>query len=174
MVLVDTLGASLLEGLLVLKACELAEAAVPPQEIAKELERVRRRSGILFTVDTFDRLLASGRVGRGRAILGSVLSVKPILGLTEEGVVIPAGKAIGRKRARSALMAALRERVPSSVQKVRFGIVYVGNPEIVQGLTEDLRAGWGPSVEILSAPATPVIATHLGVGAWGIAYMVED
>jgi fatty acid-binding protein DegV len=29
-------------------------------------------------------------------------------------------------------------------------------------------------VEILSAPATPVIATHLGIGAWGIAYMVED
>lgn len=172
--LVDTQGASLLEGLLVLKACELAELATPPAEIVAELTRIRRRSGILFTVDTFDRLLASGRVGRGRAMLGSVLSVKPILGLTTDGKVVPAGKALGRRRARAALMAALAERVPASVEQVRFGIVWVGNPEIVEPLTAEIQAGWGRDVEILSAPATPVIATHLGIGAWGIAYMVED
>lgn len=172
--LVDTLGASLLEGLMVLKACELAELAWPPERIAEELVRIRKRSGILFTVDTFDRLLASGRVGRGRAILGSVLSVKPILGLTAKGTVVPAGKALGRKRARAALLSALAERVPDDVRAVRFGIVYVGNPEIVAPLREDLRTRWGRDVEVLSAPATPVIATHLGVGAWGVAYLIED
>ncbi len=41
-------------------------------------------------------------------------------------------------------------------------------------ISAELRATYGKDVEILSAPATPVIATHLGVGAWGIAYIVED
>jgi DegV family protein with EDD domain len=171
--LVDSLGASLLEGLLVLKACELAELARPPEEIVAELERIRRQSGILFTVDTFDRLLASGRVGRGRAVLGSVLSVKPILGLTPEGKVVPRGKALGRRRAVGALLEALATDVPEGTTKVRFGVVHVGNPEIVEPVSEALRARYGRHVEILAAPATPVIATHIGLGAWGVAYLVE-
>jgi DegV family protein with EDD domain len=172
--LVDSLGASLLEGLLVLKACELAELAWQPEDIVSELDRIRRQSGILFTVDTFDRLLASGRVGRGRAILGSVLSVKPILGLTQEGTVVPLGKAMGRRRAQAALLDVLAAQLPEGVQKVRFGVVHVGHEEIVEPVSNSLRARYGKHVEILTAPATPVISTHLGIGAWGVAYLVED
>jgi DegV family protein with EDD domain len=172
--LVDSLGASLLEGLLVLKACELAELAWQPEEIVSELDRVRSQSGILFTVDTFDRLLASGRVGRGRAILGSVLSVKPILGLTPEGAVVPLGKAMGRRRAQAALLDVLAAQLPEGVQKVRFGVVHVGNEEILGPVSDALRTRYGKHVEILTAPATPVISTHLGIGAWGVAYLVED
>ncbi len=172
--LMDSRAASLLQGLLVLKACELAELATPPDEIVRELERIRQRSGILFTVDTFDRLLASGRVGRGQAMLGSMLSVKPILGLTLDGKVEPVGRALGRKRAQTALLEAVMARLPREARKVRFGIVYVGDDEIVTPVTGALRGHFGYDVEILSSPATPVIATHLGIGAWGIAYLVED
>lgn len=172
--LFDSLGASLLQGLLVLKACELAELARPPEEILAELDRIRRQSGILFTVDGFDRLLASGRVGRGRAILGSVLSVKPILGMTAEGAVVPMGKALGRKRAKAALIDAMAARIPEGARKVRFGIVHVAFPEIGDEVGAELRRRWGRDVEILHAPAAPVISTHLGPGAWGVAYLVED
>ena len=41
-------------------------------------------------------------------------------------------------------------------------------------MTDALQAEYGRDVEVLSAPATPVISTHLGIGAWGLAYMVED
>ncbi|MGD8320935.1 MAG: DegV family protein [Gemmatimonadota bacterium] len=171
--LVDSLGASLLQGLLVLKACELAELAHSPEDIARELRRIRSRSGILFTVDTFDRLLASGRVGRGRALLGSMLSVKPILSLDAAGKVVPAGKAMGRRRAQDALLEALAERIPEEA-KVRFGIVYVGDDSIVTPVSGALRSRYGYDVEILASPATPVIATHIGTGAWGVAYLLED
>lgn len=171
--LMDSLGASLLQGLLVLKAAELAELATPPAEIVAELQRIRRQSGILFTVDTFDRLIRSGRVGRGRALLGSLMQVKPILGLTAEGAVEPFGRAIGRKRVMQTLMDAVRSGIPPGARKVRFGVVHVGCPEIVDPVKRELRDRFG-EVEMLSAPATPVIATHLGPGAWGVAYMVED
>jgi len=49
----------------------------------------------------------------------------------------------------------------------------VGIPEIISEVRELLVARYG-EVEILSAPVTPVIATHIGSGAWGLAYMVED
>lgn len=171
--LVDSYGASLLTGLLVLKACELAELATPPEEIVAELNRIRRQSNIVFTVDTFDRLLASGRVGRGRALLGSLMSVKPILGLDHAGKVIPMGKALGRKRAQTVLLDTVARQIPEGA-RVRFGIVYVGGDEVVEPVREALQARYGKDTEILAAPATPVIATHLGLGAWGVAYLVES
>jgi len=171
--LFDSQGASLLTGLLALKACELAELATPPEEIIERLRRMRSRSGIVFTVDTFDRLLASGRVGRGTAMLGSVLNVKPILGLNAEGKVIPLGKAIGRRRAREAVLDAVTGMIPAGA-RVRFGIVYVGDDGIVEPVSKTLRERYGGDVEILAAPATPVIATHIGLDAWGLAYLVED
>ncbi len=171
--LMDSQGASLLQGLLVLKATELAELAMPPGEIVAELERIRLQSGLLFTVDTFDRLLASGRVGRGRAWLGTVLSVKPILEVTTEGKVVAAGKALGRERSLQTMLDHLTARIPSEVERVRFGIVHVGCPEILESVSSGIRRIYG-DVEILTAPATPVISTHLGIGAWGVAFMVED
>ncbi|NIT90040.1 MAG: hypothetical protein GWN82_25080, partial [Gemmatimonadetes bacterium] len=151
------------EGLLALKAAELGELGWAASDIVAELRRVRRRSGILFTVSTFDRLIASGRVGKGKALLGRFLGLKPILGLTAEGRVEAFGKAFGDARARPELLRVLREQVPAGVRKVRFGIVHVGLPEVVEPVAEALRATWGSKTEILSAPATPVISTHLGV-----------
>lgn len=171
---VDSLGNSLLEGLLVLKAAELGELGWNAGDIATELVRIRARSGILFTVRTFDRLIASGRVGKGKALLGRFLGLKPILGMTAEGRVEAFGKAFGDDRARPELLKILREQVPDTVEKVRFGIVHVAFPEIIQPVSETLRTIYGPKVEILSGPASPVISTHLGIGAWGLAYMVED
>jgi hypothetical protein len=170
----DSLGASLLMGLLALKAAELGEVGMGADDIVAELKRIRARSGILFTVRTFERMLASGRVSLGKAMLGRALGLKPILGLTPEGRVVPVGKAFGAARARPALLEVLRARIPDDVRRVRFGVVHVGVPEIVQPVSEELRRTWGPGVEILTAPATPVIATHLGTGAWGVAYLVED
>ncbi len=171
--LADSRGASLLQGLLVLKATELAEMAVPADEIVTELDRIRDQSGILFTIETFDRLLASGRVSRSQAFFANLLNVKPILSVDQEGMVVPRAKAIGRKRVMLALLDTMAQDMGCVPETVRFGIIHVGVPEIVPEVKQLLVARYG-EVEVLSAPITPVIATHLGFGAWGIAYMVED
>jgi DegV family protein with EDD domain len=172
--LIDSLGASLLEGLLVLKAVELAELGKSPEEIVAEVRRIRAQSGLLFTVDTLDRLLASGRVGRGQALVGRVLDLKPILGLRADGSVARFGKALGSVRARSVLLRALRRQIPEGARRLRFGIVQVGVPALAAEIADQLRVEYGADVETLTAPATSVIATHLGIGAWGVAYIVED
>lgn len=172
--LVDSLGNSLLIGLLVLKATELAEAGKTAEQIADEVKRIRARSGIFFTVATFERLIASGRVDRKRAMLGSFLGIKPVMGMNAEGGVQAYGKAFGVQRARGEVLKVLRAHVPSGTDRVRFGVVHVGMPEIIDEMTAALRSEYGEHVEVIGAPATPVIATHLGIGAWGIAYMIED
>ena len=151
----------------------MAEMAVPADEIVEELNRIRDQSGVMFTIETFDRLLASGRVSRSKAFFGNLLNVKPILAIDREGKVVPRGTAFGRRRVILALLDAMAEDMGRAPETVRFGIVHVGIPEIICEVRELLVARFG-EVEILTAPVTPVIATHIGIGAWGLAYMVED
>ncbi|MGD2121291.1 MAG: DegV family protein [Gemmatimonadota bacterium] len=172
--MVDSLGVSLLQGLMVLKAAELAEMAHSPVEIVKELKRIRSQSGIVLTVDRFDRLMASGRVGRGKAWMASLLGLKPVLWVPNDGgATEPAGRALGRKRMIPAVLRALRQRIPSGACNLRFGIVHVGCPEIIPQVNEALVEEYG-DVEILSAAATPVISTHVGIGAWAVTFLLED
>ena len=171
--LVDSRGASILAGLLALKGAELAERGVPPDEIVAEIGRIRGQSGLLFTVRSLDRLIASGRVSQFAGWLGGVLDLKPVLGLTPEGVIKAFGKARGAARARALMLKIVEDAVPADAKGVRFGIIHAGAPEVVEPLRADLKSRYGER-EILVAPITPVLATHLGIGAWGIGYMVED
>jgi DegV family protein with EDD domain len=172
--LADSLGASLLQGLLVLKAAELAERAWEPEDIVLELARIRAQSGILFTVASFDRLLASGRVGKGTAWLGNLLGLRPIFGMTPDGKVKAFSKALRKGQVVSRMLDTVEAQLPAGASQVRFGVIHVAHPEIVPEARAGLQDRFGRDVEILEAPATPVISTHLGVGAWGVAYLVED
>lgn len=169
--LFDSRAASLTQGLLVLKACELAELGHSVERIVEELTRIRERSGILFTVDVFDNLLASGRVGRGQVMIAGLLDLKPILALHADGVVSAVARVRGRKNVMPRMLKEIEQRVPAAAT-VRFGVVHVGCEELARTVVGKLQQRY-PQAEILCAPVTPVLATHLGAGAWGLAYQVE-
>jgi DegV family protein with EDD domain len=169
----DTKAAGLSQGLLALLGAELAEAGRTPDEIVVELDRVRSRSGTLLTVELFDNLLASGRVGRGKVMIAGFFDIKPVLELGPDGRVLPLANVRGSKQALPRILDILGERIPRNARAVRFGIMHVGRPEIGEEVAEGLRRRFGDR-EILDVPATPVLATHLGPGAWGVAWQLED
>ena len=171
--LVDSRAASILLGLLALKAAELAEAGMPADEIIAEVRRIRRQSGILFTVSSLDRLMASGRVNQFTGWFGGILGLKPVLGLAGDGSVKAYGKVQGAVRARRFILDTVADAIPPDAKKLRFGLVHAAAPEVANDVKSELAARY-PGSEMLVAPITPVIATHLGPGAWGIAYLVED
>jgi uncharacterized protein len=171
--LFDSRGLSLLQGLLALKASELGELGWDAERVVAELERIRRQSGFFITLDTFERALASGRIGRGRAWLGSLLDIKPVLDFDLTGKLAPIAKVRGRPAVFPKMMEILEKKVPRG-RRVRFGITHVAAPEVVEPVTAEIRARYGRDTEILTAAATPVLATHAGEGAWGISYLVED
>jgi uncharacterized protein len=171
--LFDSKGGSLLQGLLAQKASELGELGWTPERIMAELERVRKQSGFFIVLDTFERALASGRVGRGKAWLGSLLDIKPVLDVDGAGKLVPIDRVRGRKNALPKMLEILERKVPRGKKKLRFGVMHIAAPEMLEPVTKEIRARYG-NVDVVTAPGTPVIGTHAGEGAWGIAYLVED
>lgn len=169
----DSQAAGLSQGMLALLAAELAESGRTPEEILTELGRVRAQSGTLLTVEVFDNLLASGRVGRGKVMIAGLLDIKPIIELTADGRVTPIANVRGSRQTLPRIVDILEQRVPKDARAVRFGVMHVGRPEIAIEVSDALRQRYGDR-EILDVPATPVLATHLGPGAWGIAWQYED
>jgi DegV family protein with EDD domain len=172
--LFDSKGGSLLQGLLAVKASELGELGWEPARIMAELERVRGQSGFFIVLDTFERALASGRVGRGKAWLGSLLDIKPVLDVDSSGKLLPIDRVRGRRNAMPKMLEILEKKVPRDAKKLRFGIMHVAAPEMLDPVTDEIRKRYGDNVDIMTSPGTPIIGTHAGEGAWGIAYMVED
>jgi len=169
----DSRSASLGEGLLVLRGVELAAAGWSAQGIMKELQRVRSQSGGFFTVDNFERLVRSGRVGRGRAWLGTKLNLKPVMALTKEGKVEPIGRVRGKDAARRRILELLDQALTPRPQALRLGIAHGDIPDFADQLRAELVARYRP-LQCLVTPITPVIAAHTGIGAWGVFYQNED
>jgi DegV family protein with EDD domain len=171
---VNSRSASLGEGMLVLRGVELAAAGWAPETIARELERVRSQSGGFFTVDNFDRLVRSGRVGRGRAWLGTRLNLKPVMVVTPEGTIEAAARARGAAGARRRILELLERALEKArPRELRLGVVHGDIPEFAEALRAELVARYQPK-QCLVAPITPVIAAHAGVGAWGVFYQIDD
>ncbi|HSJ24084.1 MAG TPA: DegV family protein [Longimicrobiales bacterium] len=171
--LVDSLGASMTLGLLVLRAAELGEMGWPPADIAEELRRIRSHSGIMFTVETFDNLLASGRVGRGQVMIAGLLDIRPILGLGDDGRIHPVTKVRGRQHVEARMVDEVADRVRPGSKQFRVAVVHVGCADRAERVAGLLRQRFG-DCDIIITPASPVLATHLGPGAWGVAWQVED
>ncbi|HTI04930.1 MAG TPA: DegV family protein [Gemmatimonadales bacterium] len=170
---VDSRSASLGEGLLVIRGVELAAAGWEREAIVRELERVRGQSGGFFTVDNFERLVRSGRVGRGKAWLGTKLNLKPVMALTMEGRIEPVGRARGREAARRRVLELLDKALTPRPRTLRMGVAHGDIPEFAEALRLELVSRYRP-MQCLVTPITPVIAAHAGIGAWGVFYQNED
>jgi len=169
----DSRSATLGEGLLVVRGVELAAAGWSADAIVKELERVRAQSGGFFTVDSFERLVRSGRVGRGRAWIGTKLNLKPVMALTMEGKIEPIGRVRGKEAARRRILELLDRALTPRPKALRLGLAHGDIPEFAEALRADLVARYRP-MQCLLTPITPVIAAHAGIGAWGVFYQIED
>jgi DegV family protein with EDD domain len=96
---VDSLCASLGEGLLVHKAVQRKEEGKSLDEVADWLEKNKLSLCHLFTVDDLHHLHRGGRVSKATAIIGTLINVKPILHVDNEGRLIPLNNVRGRKKA---------------------------------------------------------------------------
>jgi len=171
--LVDSRSASLGLGLLALRGAELAESGWKGADIARELDRVRRRSGMFLTVDRFDNLLRSGRVTRGKAWLAGVLDVKPILSIDDSGRVVPVDRVRGRENVVPRVLSLLERQLTPRPKAVRFGVVHADAPEMAERVRTALVAAYQPR-DCMVSLATGVLGTHVGPGAWAVFYQVED
>ena len=171
--LVDTRLASLGVGLLALRGAELAEMGWSGKRIAAELTRLRAQSGMLLTVDRYDNLLRSGRISRGKAWLAGMLDLRPILSFDSDGHVVPIERVRGRENVETRALALLDARLTPRPRAVRFGVAHADAPEAAERIRTALVEKYQPR-DCFVTLATGVLGTHVGPGAWGIFYQVED
>lgn len=170
---VDSHSASFGIGLLALRGAELAEVGWSGEAIARELIRIRGQSALFLTVDTMDHLLRSGRVSRFKAFLAGVLDLKPILTMDAEGRVIPVDRVRGNQALLPRVLGLMERALPKNPQRLRIGVSHVDCPEVAEQVRAAIVQQFKP-MEVFVGPATPVVATHVGPGAWAVFYQVED
>jgi DegV family protein with EDD domain len=128
---------------------------------------------MLLTVDRYDNLLRSGRISRGKAWLAGMLDVKPILSFDTDGKVVPIERVRGRENVEARVLALLDQRLTPRPKVVRFGVAHADAPEAAQRIRAALIERFQPR-ECLVSLATGVLGTHVGPGAWGVFYQIED
>ncbi len=170
---VDSRSASFGLGLLALRAAELAEEGVPVEAIVQELRTIRDRSGGIFTVDTLENLLQSGRVSRGRAWLGGLLDIKPLLDITPEGRVIPLDRVRGREATIPRVLAHLDRRLTPRPARFRLAVAHGDAPDVAARLRDELLRRYAPD-ECFVNQVTAALGVHTGPGAWAVFYQIEE
>ena len=165
----DTRGASLGEGLLVLEARRLQRAGADMDRVLRELDRLRTHMMQIFTVDDLMYLRRGGRISRMKAVIASVLNIKPILRGDEEGRIVVTEKTVGRKAAIRALADDLLGNVDEG-DLCGVGIAQAGCAAEAKSLIDRIHAKL-PDLPILTVPYEPVTGSHVGPGALALFYI---
>ena len=169
---VDTLGASLGEGLVALEAARLRDQGLDAGEAARKLRDLVRRMFNVFTVDDLMHLRRGGRLSNVAAIVGMVLNIKPLLKGNEEGKIVSFAKVRGRKKAIEAL-AERYDKLVVDPETQTVGIAQAGCREDAAYLEELLRRKRPPR-EILTVEYEPVTGSHVGPGALALFFASHD
>ena len=166
---VDSLSASLGQGLLLYLAVEQKRKGLPAAELAQWVEDNRLTVCHWFTVDDLNFLKRGGRVSATTALLGTMLSIKPIMHTSDEGKLVPVSKARGRKAAIAALLDKI-EALGIHPEKQTMFICHADCEEDAKAVAQTIQDRFGtPTVHINYIG--PVIGSHTGPNTMGIFFV---
>jgi DegV family protein with EDD domain len=168
---VDTLCASLGQGLLVDLAVAQKRAGKSIQEVKDYVEQTKLHLCHWFTVGNLTQLRRGGRLSAGKAVLGSLLHVKPILHVDDEGRLVPVDTVKGRKNSIQAMV----DRMAESIRSPEGQHIYISHgdcPQDAQVLADLVKAKF-PSVTVTIGDVGPVIGAHSGLGTLALFFLGE-
>lgn len=166
---VDSLSASLGQGLLVHYAVMKKREGYTIEQLHDWLVDNRLKLCHWFTVDDLFYLKRGGRVSGASAVVGTVLSIKPILHVSNEGRLVAKAKAIGRKRAIDTLVEKMKETAIDPAEQTIF-ISHGDCPEDANYLAEKIKAEMNVK-DVFIHYIEPVIGCHAGPGTLALFYV---
>lgn len=167
----DTRGASLGEGLIVLEAAEMAQKGADMDTIAARVQTLSGKMRQHFMVDDLKFLRKGGRLSGVAALAGTLLQIKPILQGDPEGKIVVLCKERGRKKATDKLVQLYQEMVEDKAAPV--GISHAAAPAEALHLATALRQA-GCTGEILSVCHEPVTGAHVGPGMLAVYFYSQS
>jgi DegV family protein with EDD domain len=163
----DTTGVSIGGGWQTIRAAEMVQAGASHDQVMATLPFIRDSITTVFTVDTLKYLAASGRLSSAQAMMGTLLSVKPML-MVDDGLLKPVGRERGRRSAKSALIELARARVGD--QPVRVAVANTNVPAEARAFEPEVRAALNIQ-ELLIIELGPVLAALAGPGVMALGVM---
>ena len=171
-IVIDSLCASLGEGLLVHKAVQLADEGKDINEVAYYIKNNLQHLCHVFTVDDLFHLQRGGRISKATAVVGSMINIKPLLHVDDEGRLTSIGKCRGRKKSLIALVDLMEERL--GVYKDSKEPCFISHSNCLEDakfVAATIKERLGIETEIIDFIG-PVIGTHTGIGTvalffWG-------
>lgn len=169
---VDSLSASMGFGLLMWYAANLQKEGKSMEEVRDWLEANKLHLSHWFTVDDLNHLKRGGRVSGATALIGTMLGIKPVLHVDNEGRLINVGKARGRK----ASLMALLDHMQATAIDISNQTVFLSHgdcEEEIQWLAQEIKNRFGVK-EVIHNYIGPVIGAHSGAGTVAVFFLASE
>ena len=170
---VDTLAASGGEGLLVWHAVQRARAGASIGEVRDWVEENKLHLAHWFTVDDLMFLFRGGRVSKTAAWAGTMLNIKPVMHVDDEGHLIPLEKVRGRKKSLNALVDHMEK---SAVQPIDQQMVFITHGDCLEEaeyVADQVKQRFGVP-EVVINYVDPVIGAHSGPGTMALFFLASE
>ena len=164
---IDTLNVSMCQGWMVIEAARAAVAGKSLADIVDLVKKMVPVSRMIQTADTLKYLYMGGRIGKAKHLLGSLLNIKPLIGM-QDGVIVPLGQARSRTRAYQ-MMADMVESAVGKLGRIKIAYVHAAAQEEAEKIKK-LVEGRLTCVESLIAELSPALGVHTGPGTAGLCY----
>lgn len=168
---VDSLSASLGQGLLVHLAHQKKAAGESMESVASWVEDNKKHIVHMFTVDDLDHLYRGGRVSKTTAVLGGMLNIKPVMHVDNEGKLVAIGKVRGRKKAILELVKGMDEKIGSFKETCDTIFISHGDcEEDARFLEEKIKEKY-PIKTVITNYVGATIGAHSGPGTLALFFM---
>jgi DegV family protein with EDD domain len=164
---IDTRNVSMCQGWMVIEAARAALAGVSLEAILARIKKMIPVSHMIQTADTLKYLYMGGRIGLAKNLLGSLLNIKPLIGMSD-GVIVPLGVARSRGRAYQMMVDMITAAV-GPLGKIKIAYTHAGALHEVEKIKTLVEARL-TCVETIVAELSPALAVHSGPGTAGLCY----
>lgn len=166
---IDSLCACMGEGLLLYKALELKEHGMSMEEIAKWVEANKLHICHNVTVDDLNHLHRGGRISKTTAVVGSMIKIKPIIHMSDEGKLVVIGKERGRKKS----LVSIVDRMEKQMQGYDNDIVMITHGDCIEDaefVKKQVEERFGIH-NVMTNGIGSVIGSHTGAGVVAVFFM---
>lgn len=165
---IDTLAVAMAHGWATIEAARAARAGFSMKEVVEKARQTAAQSMMIMTADTLRYLYMGGRIGRAQHLMGSLLNIKPIIGM-QDGVIVPLATERTRAKAYNRMVELMKEKL-GNITRIKVAFMHVSALDQLEHLKELVKQQFY-CVECFTTDLSPALAVHSGPGTVGLSFI---
>ncbi|MCK4315805.1 MAG: DegV family protein [Anaerolineae bacterium] len=164
---VDTLQVAMTQGWAAIEAARAALAGLSLDDVVQRAHEVAQKGMMIQTADTLRYLYMGGRIGKAKHLMGSLLNIKPLIGM-QDGVIVAVGAVRSRLKAYRRMVELMGQHVGER-SRIKVAFTHVAATEHLEKLQALVTARF-ECVETIVTELSPALAVHSGPGTVGVSF----